>query len=62
MIFVNHSGNKVAEYNTEQLVALLVSDQAKVSDAGVKYEDTLAKVVSKLRQDRNKSYDDLTGE
>lgn len=62
MIFVNHSGTKIGEYNTEQLVALLVIDQASISNEGVKYEDTLAQVVSKLRQDRNKSYDDLTGE
>lgn len=61
MIFVNSSGVKVGEHTTEQLVQLIIAGEADVADGGVKYEDTLAQVVTRLRQDRNKSYDDLTG-
>ncbi len=45
----------------EQLVQLLVAGEGEINDGGVEFEDTLAQVVTKLRQDRNKSYDDLTG-
>ncbi len=61
MIFVSRTGVKIGEYTSEQLITLLVAGQAEIVDAGVEFEDTLAQVVSKLRQDRNKSYDDLTG-
>ncbi|MCZ6503720.1 MAG: DUF1631 family protein [Gammaproteobacteria bacterium] len=61
MIFVNRAGAKVGEYSTEQLVQLVVAGEGTIEDAGVEFEDTLAQVVTKLRQDRNKSYDDLTG-
>jgi hypothetical protein len=61
MIFVSRTGVKVGDYSAEQLVSLLVAGEAVIEDSGVEFEDTLAQVVSKLRQDRNKSYDDLTG-
>ncbi len=61
MIFVDRNGTKVGDYTEEQLVQLLVAGQAEISDTGVEFEDTLAQVVTKLRQDRTKSYDDLTG-
>ena len=61
MIFVNRSGLKVGEYTTSQLVQLTVAGDCSIDDAGVEFEDTLARVVSGLRIDRNKSYDDLTG-
>ncbi len=61
MIFVSQSGGKVGEYNSDELVRLLVAGQGEIQDEGVNYEDTLQQVVSKLRQDRHKSYDDLTG-
>ncbi len=61
LIFVSRTGVKVGDYSSEQLITLLVAGQGKIEDAGVEFEDTLAQVVSKLRQDRNKSYDDLTG-
>ena len=62
LIFVNRSGVKLGEYNTEALVSLLVTGAGEIGDTGIEFEDTLAQVVSKLRQDRGKSYDDLTGE
>ncbi|MBQ76107.1 MAG: hypothetical protein CMQ20_13945 [Gammaproteobacteria bacterium] len=61
MIFVGRSGVKIGEYSTKQLVQLLVAGEAVIDDEGVEFEDTLAQVVTKLRQDRNKSYGDLTG-
>lgn len=61
LIFVSRTGVKVGDYSSEQLITLLVTSQGTIEDAGVEFEDTLAQVVSKLRQDRNKSYDDLTG-
>ena len=61
MIFVSRTGVKIGEYSTEQLTTLLVAGEAEISDTGVEFEDTLAQVVSKLRADREKSYDDLTG-
>ncbi|MDA0788965.1 MAG: DUF1631 family protein [Proteobacteria bacterium] len=61
MIFVNQSGMKVGDYTNDQLVQLLVAGLAEIQEAGVEFEDTLAQVVTKLRSDRNKSYDDLTG-
>lgn len=61
LIFVSRSGTKIGEYTSEQLVQLLVAGHGDIQDEGVEFEDTLAQVVSRLRQDRNKSYDDLTG-
>ncbi|MCB1694127.1 MAG: DUF1631 family protein, partial [Pseudomonadales bacterium] len=42
MIFVSRAGTKIGEYNTEQLVQLLVAGQGEIQDAGVEFEDTLA--------------------
>ena len=60
-IFVSRTGVKMGEFTSEQLTALLVAGEGEIADTGVEFEDTLAQVVSKLRQDRNRSYDDLTG-
>ncbi|MFP6807252.1 MAG: DUF1631 family protein [Pseudomonadales bacterium] len=62
MIFVNREGLKLGDYSTDQLVHLIVSGEGKIIDEGIEFEDTLAAVVTKLRQDRNKSYGELTGE
>ncbi|XOV87723.1 MAG: DUF1631 family protein [Pseudomonadota bacterium] len=62
MIFVNRTGQRVGEYTSDQLIQLLVAGQGQIQDEGVEFEDTLAEVVSRLRNDRHKSYDDLTGE
>lgn len=61
LIFVSRAGVKIGEYTNEQLTTLLVAGDGEISDAGVEFEDTLAQVVTKLRADREKSYDDLTG-
>ena len=61
LIVLSRSGSKVGEYVSEQLVQLLVAGDCSIVDAGVEFEDTLARVVTGLRIDRNRSYDDLTG-
>lgn len=61
LIFVDQQGMKAGDYTAEQLVALLVAGEAELGDQSVEFEDTLAAVVTKLRSDREKSYDDLTG-
>ena len=61
LIFVDQSGMKAGDYTAQQLVALLVAGEVEMADQGVEFEDTLAAVVTKLRSDREKSYDDLTG-
>ena len=61
MIFVSRSGIRIGEYSTEELVQILVAGEGEIEHGGVEFEDTLAEVVTKLRHDRNKSYDDLTG-
>jgi hypothetical protein len=61
LIFVSRTGVKIGDYSTEQLITLLVAGEGEINDSGVEFEDTLAQVVTKLRQDRDKSYDDLTG-
>lgn len=61
LIFVDRGGMKAGDYTAEQLVQLLVAGDAELGEMGIEFEDTLAAVVSKLRSDREKSYDDLTG-
>ncbi|MCB1646398.1 MAG: DUF1631 family protein [Pseudomonadales bacterium] len=61
-IFVDSKGTKLADYSGTELSQMLVAGLAKIHEKSVVFEDTLAQVVSKLRQDRNKSYDDLTAQ
>ena len=60
MIFVDQAGMKAGDYKAQQLVELLMAGAAELVDLGVEFEDTLAAVVTRLRSDREKSYDDLT--
>ncbi|MFT4714002.1 MAG: hypothetical protein ACI8W1_002498 [Candidatus Azotimanducaceae bacterium] len=62
MIFVSRAGIKLGEYSTTELAEIILAGQGNIQVENVEFEDTLAQVVTKLRQDRNKSYDDLTGE
>ena len=61
MIFVSRAGIKLGEYSTKELAQIILAGQGNIEVENVEFEDTLAQVVKKLRQDRNKSYDDLTG-
>ena len=62
MIFVSRVGIKLGEYSTMELAEIMLAGQGSIEVENVGFEDTLARVVTKLRQDRNKSYDDLTGQ
>lgn len=61
LIFVNRSGMKVGEYSSAQLVQVLVAGQGEIQDDGSEFDDALAEVLTRLRQDRNRIDDDLTG-
>lgn len=61
MIFIDPDGIKIGEFNSQQLAQLLTDGEAQFNQDGKGFEDALAEVVTKLRLDRNKSYDDLTG-
>ena len=60
-IFANRAGLKVAEYTASQLAHMIVTENSEILDTGAEFESALATVVSGLRADKNKSYDELTG-
>ncbi len=60
-IFANRAGIKVAEYSTGQLAHLIVTENSEILDTGAEFESALATVVTGLRQNKEKSYDELTG-
>lgn len=61
-IFANRAGLKVAEYTASQLAHMIVTENSEILDTGAEFESALATVVSGLRADKNKSYDELTGD
>ena len=61
-IFANRSGIKVAEYTGSQLSNMIVTENSEILDTGAEFADVLSSVVTGLREDRNKSYDELTGD
>jgi len=62
LIFVSRGGLKVGEYSSAQLVQVLIAGQGAIQDDGSEFDDTLAEVLTRLRHDRARSYDDLTGD
>lgn len=60
-IFANRAGIKVAEYTASQLSHMIVTENSEILDTGAEFENVLATVVSGLRENRNKSFDQLTG-
>jgi len=52
-IFTDQSSVKVGEYNTDELTQELALGGWEILDSGDDVEDTLLKVVTRLRQDRN---------
>lgn len=60
-IFANRAGIKVAEYTASQLSNMIVTENSEILDTGAEFESVLATVVSGLREDKNKSFDQLTG-
>ncbi len=61
-IFANRAGIKVAEFTGSQLAHMIVTENSEILDTGAEFESALATVVSGLREDKNKSYDELTGD
>ena len=61
-IFANRAGLKVAEYTGGQLAHMIVTENSEILDTGAEFENALATVVSGLREGKNKSYDELTGD
>lgn len=61
-IFANRAGLKVAEYTGSQLAHMIVTENSEILDTGAEFESALATVVTGLREDRNKSYEELTGD
>lgn len=60
-IFANRAGIKVAEFTGSQLANMIVTENSEILDTGAEFENVLASVVSGLREDKTKSYDELTG-
>ena len=64
-VFVNRAGMKVAEYTSDQLAHLLVTENSEILDTGAEFEDVLKRVVMGLREDKatgNKSSLGKSGE
>ena len=59
-IFVNRAGLKVAEYTPGQLAHLVVTENSEILDTGAEFESALANIVTGLREDKERSYDELT--
>jgi hypothetical protein len=60
-IFANRAGIKVADYSSGQLSQMIVTEMSEIIDTGAEFENVLANVVTRTRQDKNKSFDELTG-
>lgn len=60
-IFANRAGIKVADYSSGQLSQMIVTEMSEIIDTGAEFEDVLANVVTRTREDKNKSFDELTG-
>ena len=61
-IFANRAGLKVAEYTASQLAHMIVTENSEILDTRAEFENALAAIVSGLRDDRSKSYEELTGD
>lgn len=59
-IFVNRAGLKVAEYTPGQLAHLVVTENSEILDTGAEFESALANIVIGLREDKERSFDELT--
>jgi hypothetical protein len=61
-IFANRAGLKVAEYTASQLAHMIVTENSEILDTGAEFESALVTIVSGLREDKSKSYEELTGD
>jgi hypothetical protein len=61
-MFTNRSGLKVGDFKTSQLIHMLIAENSEILDTGAEFESVLASIVTGLREDKSKSYDQLSGE
>lgn len=61
-IFANRAGIKVAEYTSSQLSNMIITENSEILDTGAEFQSVLASVVSGLRENKDKSYEELTGD
>ena len=61
-IFANRAGLKVAEYTASQLAHMIVTENSEILDTGAEFESALETVVSGLRENKSKSYEELIGD
>ncbi len=59
-IFANRHGLKVGEFTKGQLIQMLIAENSEILDTGAEFENVLISVVSALRDDKHKSFDELT--
>jgi hypothetical protein len=59
-IFTNRNGLKVGQFTKGQLIQMLIAENSEILDTGAEFENVLSSVVSGLRENRNKSFDELT--
>ena len=60
-MFTNRAGIKVAEHTAAQLSQMIVTENSEILDTGAEFENILATVISGLRADKDKSYEELSG-
>ena len=61
-IFTNRAGLKVGEFSQGQLIHMIIAENSEILDTGAEFESVLASVVTGLREDKSKSYGELSGE
>ncbi|MDP4910503.1 MAG: DUF1631 domain-containing protein [Pseudomonadales bacterium] len=59
-IFANRNGLKVGEFTKGQLVQMLITENSEILDTGAEFARVLSDMVVALRQNKHKSYDELT--
>jgi hypothetical protein len=59
-IFANRNGLKVGEFTKGQLIHMLIAENSEILDTGAEFETVLSFIVSSLRDDKSKSFDELT--
>lgn len=59
-MFTNRKGLKVGQFTKGQLIHMLIAENSEILDTGAEFENVLSFIVSSLRDDKNKSFDELT--
>ena len=59
-IFTNRKGLKVGQFTKGQLIQMLIAENSEILDTGAEFENVLSFVISSLRDNKHKSFDELT--